>query len=71
MTNSFLKKLGSFVKGPGAVLRCILPRLSAGLAYCGVLLGVFHSPGFRFLASGAFYYAVRLDNFIRVLQGRS
>jgi hypothetical protein len=27
-----------FVKSPDAALRCILPRLSTGLAYCGVLL---------------------------------
>ncbi len=65
---NFIIKINSFIKGPKEVLRSILSRFSAGLAYFGILLGVIHSPGFRFIASGVSYYAVRLDNFVRVLQ---
>ncbi len=66
---NFIIKRDSFIKGPKGILRSILFRFSAGLAYFSILLGVVYSPGF--IASGVSYYAVRLDNFVRVLQGRS
>ncbi len=65
---NFIIKVDNFIKGPKGILRSILSRFSAGLAFFGILLGIFHSPGFRFIASGVSYYAVRLDNFVRVLQ---
>ena len=68
---NFIIKRDCFVKGLRSVLPSILPRFSEGLAYIGVLLGLIHSPGKRYLASGVSYYAVRLDNYMRVLQGRS
>jgi hypothetical protein len=71
MKNSFFLKLDGFVKGLCGVLRYILPRYSMGQAYCGVLLGVIHSSGFGFLATGTSYYALLLDNFLRDLQGQS
>jgi hypothetical protein len=70
MKNSFFIKLDGFVKGLSGVLGCILSRFSAGQTYCGVLLVVIHSSGFGFLASGTTYYALLLDNFLRVFQGR-
>ncbi|MCX5906640.1 MAG: hypothetical protein NTY64_05480, partial [Deltaproteobacteria bacterium] len=57
------RKLGEsnsdgFVKSPSAALHCILRR-------CGVLPSTPHSSGIVRLASGAFYFAIHSDDFLR------
>jgi len=52
-----------FVKRPSAVLCTILPRFSAGQAYCGVLPGTPHSSGFARLASELFTVPFHLMNY--------
>ncbi|MCX5907396.1 MAG: hypothetical protein NTY64_09480 [Deltaproteobacteria bacterium] len=47
-----------FVKNPSAALHCILRR-------CGVLPSTPHSSGIVRLASGAFYFAIHPDGFLR------
>ncbi|MCX5906898.1 MAG: hypothetical protein NTY64_06860 [Deltaproteobacteria bacterium] len=47
-----------FVKNPPAALHCILRR-------CGVLPSTPHSSGIVRLASGAFYFAIHSDGFLR------
>jgi hypothetical protein len=54
-------KIDGFVKRPSAALRFIFRR-------CSVLLCTPHSSRFARLASGAFYCAVHLDDFLRVHQ---
>ena len=68
VSNPYHNKNDSSVKSPLAVLRCALPRLSAGRVYSGVLLYIPHSSGLAHLASGAFYCAVSFDDFSRVHQ---
>ncbi|MCX5907630.1 MAG: hypothetical protein NTY64_10690 [Deltaproteobacteria bacterium] len=51
-------KFYGFVKSPSAALPCILRR-------CGVLPSTPHSSGIVRLASGAFYFAIHSDDFLR------
>ncbi|MCX5908948.1 MAG: hypothetical protein NTY64_17675 [Deltaproteobacteria bacterium] len=50
--------IDGFVKSPSAALHCILRR-------CGVLPSTLHSSGIVRLTSGAFYFAIHSDGFLR------
>ncbi|MCX5906808.1 MAG: hypothetical protein NTY64_06385 [Deltaproteobacteria bacterium] len=58
---SFQVNPDGFVKSPSAALRGIL-------RHCGVQPSTPHSSGFARLASGAFYFAMHLEDFLRVHQ---
>ncbi|MCX5905683.1 MAG: hypothetical protein NTY64_00430 [Deltaproteobacteria bacterium] len=55
---SLVGKFDGFVKSPSAALPCILRR-------CGVLPSTPRSSGIVRLASGAFYFAIHSDGFLR------
>ncbi|MCX5906939.1 MAG: hypothetical protein NTY64_07070 [Deltaproteobacteria bacterium] len=56
--NNAKSKNDGFVKSPSAALPCVLRR-------CGVLQSTPHSSGIVCLASGAFYFAIHSDDFLR------